>query len=133
MYHFKWFLVAFFSLTLSFIITGSFFKLWIEYDFNQAAISASKSLEAMNIKLKNERLKQERINMVRSKQIIDKRRKSKNAENIKRIKDDNKRNSDISARKTNLETCDFWRKEYQNTKTERSKDFMLSSCQRASN
>jgi hypothetical protein len=117
--HFKWFLVAFFSLTLSIIFSGSFFKLWVAYDIQQAAIAAEQALEQISLNAKNERLKQERINMVKAKDL--QKASAKRASELRQKK---------SANKANRETCSFWRSEYSKNKTDRAKNFMLSSCSR---
>jgi len=132
MEHFKWFLVVFFSLTLMFISTGSFFKLWNERDEQRALIAANEAAKELSIRMENERLKQERINLVNSKKRNEALNKKNKEIQLAKKRQKQKIQSALDVKRENQKTCDFWRSEYRKNKSDKALGYMQSSCKRAS-
>lgn len=116
------------SLTCALLISGTLFKYWFAYEAKLMMEQASLELKIAQEKRNHERLIQSQL----ADKKLQEQKKEQKIENAKRQKQQKlitaERNRKISAYKTKVEVCVFWRKQYKKYHTSYEERMMNTAC-----
>ena len=117
-----------FSITFALLISGTVFKYWFEYEAKSMMEQATIAMDKAKKEREHDRLVQNKI----SEQKALQRKEKQKLANIQREKQQRIKTAEnerkIRARKTALETCVFWQKQYKKYNTKYEKRMMNTAC-----